>query len=183
MFKHLPFLPIFAVPLLASPTPVPLTTTTLSTDYTSQGYLLALNASAPYFTGAGPISGCITSRFTWTLDTTACGVFDGTRIIYNKSIGMWMYAFGSEEGICGLVEGGRVTCSDTKIESLGKWSAPNSTVSGVPLHMMGWANWPVEQWPSYGVDVDVWNTLVDNPVPGVLLEGFAKSFSVKWKPL
>ncbi|TGO23776.1 hypothetical protein BPAE_0122g00320 [Botrytis paeoniae] len=181
MFKYLTMLPIFLTPLLASPTPLPLTDTTLSTDYTSQGNLLALNASAPYFAGAGPITGCITSSFTWTLDTTACGRFDGIRTVYNQSIGMWMYAFESEQGTCGLVEGGRVTCSETMVKNQGKWSAPNSTISGVPLYMMGWENWPVQRWPSSGVDVDVWNTLVDNPVPGVYLDGFARSFSVRWQ--
>lgn len=47
--------------------------------------------------------------------------------------------------------------------------------------MMGWANWPVQMWPSSGVDVDVWNTLVDNPAPGVYLDGFTRSFSVRWQ--
>ncbi|KAK6594096.1 hypothetical protein H4I96_11009 [Botrytis cinerea] len=181
MFKHFTILPIFLAPILAFPTPLPLTETTTSTDYGSQGYLLALNASAPYFAGAGPLAGCMTSSFTWTLDTTACGIFDGTRTVYNKTIGMWMYAFGSEKGPCGLVEGGRVTCSETGVENQGKWSAPNSTITGVPLHMMGWTNWPVQRWPSSGVDVDVWNTLADNPVPGVYLNGFSRSFSVRWQ--
>ncbi|KAF7886628.1 uncharacterized protein EAF01_011306 [Botrytis porri] len=181
MFKYFTVLSIVLAPLLASPILLPLTETTLSTDYTSRGYLLALNASAPYFAGAGPITGCMTSNFTWTLDTTICGLFDGTRTVYNKSIGMWMYTFGSEKGACGLVKGGRVTCSETEVENQGKWSVPNSTISGVPLYMMGWANWPVQRWPSSGVDVDVWNTLVDNPVPGVSLDGFVRSFSVKWQ--
>ncbi|TGO52849.1 hypothetical protein BOTNAR_0312g00100 [Botryotinia narcissicola] len=181
MFECFTILPIFLVPLLASSTPLPLIETTLSTDYTSQGYLIALNASTPYFAGVGPVAGCITSIFTWTLDTTACGLFDGTRTVYNQSIGMWMYAFRSEEGACNLVEGGRVTCSETGVKIQGKWSVPNSTESGVPLYMMGWANWPVQRWPSSGVDVDVWNTLVDNPAPGVHLDGFARSFSVRWQ--
>lgn len=34
-----------------------------------------------------------------------------------------MYAFGTEEGLCGLVESGRVTCSNEGIQSQGKWSA------------------------------------------------------------
>ncbi|ESZ93936.1 hypothetical protein SBOR_5695 [Sclerotinia borealis F-4128] len=177
MLKHLTTLSIIIAPLFASPTPLPLTTTILSSDYTSQGHLQVLNASTPYFPGAGPITGCITSSFTWTLDTSACGLFNGNRTVYNQSIGMWMYAFGTEEGACGLVEGGRVTCSSGGIKSQGKWSTPNSTIAGIPLYMMGWANWPIQNWPSQGVDVDVWNTLVSNPVPGVVLEGFGKSFT------
>lgn len=82
MFKHFTILPIFLAPILEFPTPLSLTeTTTTSTDYESQGYLIALNASAPYFAEAGPAAGCITSSFTWTLDTTACGIFDGTRTV------------------------------------------------------------------------------------------------------
>ncbi|KAG4032456.1 hypothetical protein MFRU_007g03580 [Monilinia fructicola] len=182
MFKHhLAILPLFLPFLFASPTPLPLPTSTLSTDYTSLGYLVALNASAPYFPGAGPVAGCMTSSFTWTLDANACGLFDGARTVYNASIGMWMYGFESREGVCGLAEGGRVTCSGTGVVA-GSWSAPNSTVSGVSLYMLGWANWPVQTWPREGIDVDVWNTLVSDPVPGVLLEGFAKSFSLRWRP-
>ncbi|KAM3084652.1 hypothetical protein ACMFMG_003115 [Clarireedia jacksonii] len=179
--------------VLASPLPLPIPSAavSLSTDYTSLGHLLALNASSPYFPGVGPVSGCITSSFKWTLDTTACAVFHGTRTTYNKQIGMFMYDFTSRAGQCGLLEGGKVACGNEVLED-GKWSAhkavedclePNSTVPGVPLYMMGWANWPVQEWPSKGVDVDVWNTLVDNPVPGVVLEGFKKSFSVKWQAI
>lgn len=122
MFKYFTTLLIFLAPLLPSSTPLPLTETTLSTDYTSHGYLIALNATAPYFAGAGPVAGCITSIFTWTLDNTACGLFDGTRTVYNQSIGMWMYALRSERGTCGLIEGGRVTCSETGNKNQGKWS-------------------------------------------------------------
>ncbi|PQE32201.1 hypothetical protein CJF32_00009882 [Rutstroemia sp. NJR-2017a WRK4] len=170
--------------LLASPLPLPTLSTAapLSKDYTSLGHLLALNASSPYFPGVGPVTGCITSSFKWTLDTTACATFDGTRMTYNKNIGMFMYDFVSEAGQCGLLEGGKVACGD-EVQEDGKWSAPNSTVPGTPLYMMGWANWPVQNWPSKGVDVDVWNTLVDNPAPGVVLQGFKRSFSVKWQAI
>lgn len=73
IYKSLVTLLLSITPLLASPTPLHSAKTTLSTDYTSHGYLLALNASAPYYPGVGPITGCISSSFKWTLDTSAMG--------------------------------------------------------------------------------------------------------------
>jgi hypothetical protein len=110
--------------LLASPLPLPNLSTAvpLSKDYTSLGHLIALNASSPYFPGVGPVTGCITSSFKWTLDTTACATFDGTRMTYNKNIGMFMYDFVSEAGQCGLLEGGKVACGE-EVQEVGRWSA------------------------------------------------------------